>query len=106
MWAIGGVVRGIVRQWRAWREFRLVTGMWPLWSILANTLSVPVLFAFVVYAWIAALNTGREGIIFGVLFAGVAGSGAVFYGGRRLASKLDIARVGWDDTARLEDLLA
>jgi len=63
------VVDGIKDEYRGWHKFRGATGTWPLCSIFAGILSIPVWFAVETYFFIVALETHRLPLIYAVLFA-------------------------------------
>ena len=67
VWEIGSVLRAIRSECRGWHQFRQTAGVWPLCSILAGTLSVPLLFVAGTYCFLAALQTHLLPLIYSTL---------------------------------------
>jgi hypothetical protein len=91
-WELRSVVDGIKGEYQGWHRFKRATGLWPACSILTGVFSIPVWFAAGAYGFIAALETSRLSLIYTALLAGVIGGAVAWYGLRRLACKLDVAR--------------
>jgi len=89
-WVLRSIVNVIRNEYAGWRKFREASGKWPACSILAAILSGPTLFVLVTYVFVATLRTGRLPLIYAGLFASVIFSGMIWYGLRRLASKVDL----------------
>lgn len=92
------VAEGTRDEYRGWHKFKLATGKWPVFSILAGVFSIPILFVAEVYLLVEGfekvetLKTGRMYYIYLILFSSVIGCAAIWYGVRVLACKLDIGR--------------
>lgn len=86
------VIAGIKNEYLGWHRFRQATGMWPLYSVLAGIFSIPVLFAFGAYLWLKAFETSQFPHIYAGLCVIVICDAAVWYGLRRVACKVDVAR--------------
>jgi hypothetical protein len=99
-WEFRSVFDGISDEYRGWRKFRRATGTWPICSVLAGIFSIPACVASGTYFFIKALNTGRLPLIYMALFVSVTCGVALWYGVRRLACKLDVARVRSSSKAR------
>jgi small-conductance mechanosensitive channel len=88
-WELARVVRN---RYQGCRKFRQATGKWPVFTVLADIFSVPVLLAIGTYLVVATFRTGRLPLIYAGLFTVVFSSAAVWYGLPRLACKVDAAR--------------
>jgi len=89
MWSF---LQAIRNEYRGWRRFKDATGLWPLWSILADLLSIPLLVAAGTYCFIVALGTRQLPLIYLALISAVICCATGWYGLRRLACKADVAR--------------
>lgn len=83
---------GSREEYRGWRRFRRATGLWPIWSILASTTSLPSLFAVGSYVLIRTLETHSLPIIYSVLVSVGFSLGLLWYAIRRLANHADMVR--------------
>jgi hypothetical protein len=92
LWALRSVIQGIKDEYRGWHRFRQATGKWPVCSVLAGLLSIPTSLVAGTYRFIMALATNRLPVICATLFAGVFCGAAAWYGLRRLACKIDVAK--------------
>ena len=91
-WELKSFVAGNRREFRGWRKFKNLAGMWPVYSILSDVVSTPALFVVFVYCVIRAMYTNRMLFIYLALFGSAVCCAAIWYALRRLACKLDIAR--------------
>lgn len=92
-WELRSTLEGIRDEYRGWCKFRQATGMWPVYSVVAGVLSIPVLFGSGTYVLVRTLQTGRLTLIYTVLTAVVIFGVGSWYGLRRLACFADIAKV-------------
>lgn len=107
LWSL---ILSIRNEFRGWRKFNQATGKWPAYSILADVLSIPLLFAGGMYIGIAAEKKPRGPLAYLEVFFIVLGTAAAWYGIRRIACKLDVARgmrssAGQRSTQALEEFL-
>ena len=82
----------IINEFRGWQRFRAATGAWPLCSIVASILSIPVLFGVGMLGFLGALLAGITWLAYVGLFLFVIGGAAAWWGLRRLACTADVER--------------
>jgi hypothetical protein len=84
MFGLLAILRSIRSEYLGWHKFREAAGVWPVYSILADILSSPLLFAGVVYSLVAAMETRWLVFMYSVLiFAGLLAA-LLWWGLRRL----------------------
>jgi hypothetical protein len=92
MFGLWAILRSIRSEYFGWHKFREAAGVWPVYSILTDFLSAPLLFAGVVYCWVAAMGTGWLAFIYSELIFSGLFAALLWWGFRRLACKSDVAR--------------
>ena len=91
-WELSSVFDGVRDEYLGWRNFKNATGKWPFWSVLSGVVSIPIVVAIGAYCLVAALQTRRLVLIYGVLFSIVVCGAIVWYLIRRAARVADVAR--------------
>jgi hypothetical protein len=92
MFGLWAILRSLRNEYLGWRKFKDATGVWPVYSIVTDIFSLPVLFAAVVFAFIEVLSTRWLGLIYTVLFSSGFIAAALWWGFRRFACKADVSR--------------
>lgn len=91
-WELRSVIDGVRDEYLGWPKFKNATGKWPFWSVLSGVISIPAVVAIGAYCLVAALQTRRLVLIYGVLFSIVVGGAIAWYLIRRAACVADVAR--------------
>lgn len=92
MFGLWAVLRSLRREYLGWRQFRDATGIWPVYSIVTDIFSLPVLFAAVIFAFVEVVQTHWLGLTYTVLICSGFIAAGLWWGFRRLACKADVAR--------------
>ena len=82
----------IINEFHGWRRFREATGAWPLYSIAASMLSIPVLLVLGMLGFLGMLIAGVAWLAYAGLFLFVIGGAAAWWGLRRVACTADVKR--------------
>ncbi len=91
-WEFRSLIRTIKDELQGWDDFKKATGEWPVYSILASTLSFPVFLGSYLYVSLKALETGNRPLIYATSLGTIICFAALWYGIRRLACKTDVAK--------------
>jgi hypothetical protein len=92
-WELRQVGAGIRDEIRGWKKFRHATGTWPIYSVVASTVSLPTIFIAGMYLLIGWWKAATQlSTMYTSLFGTVIGGGILWYLLRHVARKADLRR--------------